>query len=328
MSAIPNVAIACQGGGSHAAFAAGVLTRLFQRDLRERFHLVGLSGTSGGAMCAALAWSGLASGVPSPADEAIRRLQDFWRDLEARDLIDAMLNFWSVWLARAPVAAEISPYTYEPIAEERLRALLTRHLVLPRPPSRAPALYVGATDVENGERVIFDGSSLSYDALIASAAVPPLFRAVKSDGHLYWDGLFSTNPPVREFTKLRERPNEIWVVQINPQKRAGEPRTTREIVDRRNELAGNLSLAQELYFIQRINDLLKKHASLREDYQHIDIRIVELGLPDLDYQSKLDRSGELIEALMQNGRERAPWFFEERSRWPRADSLPVRSVRA
>jgi NTE family protein len=58
----PKVAIACQGGGSHAAFAAGVLGELLSPEYRERFEIVALTGTSGGAVCAALAWAGLISG--------------------------------------------------------------------------------------------------------------------------------------------------------------------------------------------------------------------------------------------------------------------------
>jgi NTE family protein len=49
-----RVAIACQGGGSHTAFSAGVLQGLLGR-LPEEVQVVALSGTSGGAMCAALA---------------------------------------------------------------------------------------------------------------------------------------------------------------------------------------------------------------------------------------------------------------------------------
>ena len=92
-----------------------------------RFQLVALSGTSGGAMCAALTWRGLVSSGP---DEAARRLVAFWRDLEVHDLTDAMVNFWSVALARAPITAEVSPYLYEPAAEPKLRELLRAHLDL------------------------------------------------------------------------------------------------------------------------------------------------------------------------------------------------------
>lgn len=328
MRAKPKIAIACQGGGSHAAFAAGVLLGLFAPGTRERFELVALSGTSGGAMCASLAWAGMLAGGP---DEAGARLERFWSDLEAREFLDAAINFWSVWLARLPVSAEVSPYAYEPPAESALRALLRKHLALESLPTggrrRPPKLFVGATDIRSGDRVIFDGEGLTYDRLVASAAVPPIFRAVEADGRLYWDGLFSTNPPVREFTDLAEPPDEIWVVQINPQHREQEPRTVREIADRRNELSGNLSLGQELHFIERINRLLAGHATLRARYKPIALRVVELGLTGLDYPSKLDRSAALIERLIADGKARAASFFSPKSLWPRTGCAPPKAVR-
>ena len=85
----PRVAIACQGGGSHAAFGAGVLRRLLAPDYRTRFELVALSGTSGGAMCASLVWAGLMTNGP---EDAIARLARFWSDLEVHDLFDALAN--------------------------------------------------------------------------------------------------------------------------------------------------------------------------------------------------------------------------------------------
>jgi NTE family protein len=44
------------------------------------------------------------------------------------------------------------------------------------------------------------------------------------------------------------------VIQIDPQNRAAEPKTMPNIMDRRNELAGNLSLCQETYFIEKVNE--------------------------------------------------------------------------
>ena len=129
---VPKIAIACQGGGSHAAFAAGVLRALLAPQFRDRYQLLALSGTSGGAVCAALVWSGLIRGG---ADEAGRRLLSFWRDVEVQDALDAVANFWAVSSARLPVSAEISPYLYSPVAEPRLRDLLSRHLDLASLPS-------------------------------------------------------------------------------------------------------------------------------------------------------------------------------------------------
>jgi NTE family protein len=328
MPTVPKVAIALQGGGSHAAFAAGVLLRLLGPEHRERFQLVALSGTSGGAVCAALVWRGL---VASGPEEAAQRLLRFWRDLEVHDLADGMANFWGLYLARLPVTVEVSPYLYEPAAEPKMRALLNAHLDLePLTTDLArraqPKLFVGATDVLNGDRMIFPGETLTYDDVIASAAVPPLFRAVNADGRLYWDGLFTTNPPVREFTDLKPRPDEIWVVQINPQHRKIEPRSIRDIVDRRNELAGNLSLGQELYFVNKVNQLLESHGTLNAQYTKIGLRVVELDAEGLDYPSKLDRASAFIEQLIDAGRKRADWFFDPRSHWPRERTAPGRSV--
>jgi len=235
-------------------------------------------------------------------------------------------------MARLPVTAELSPYLYEPSAEPRLRQLLQQHLALealPPPPARPsqPKLFIGAADVLRGDRVVFEGETLSYDEVITSAAIPPLFRAVPAHGTLFWDGLFTANPPVREFTALprAERPDAIWVVQINPQRRSQEPRSMRDIIDRRNELAGNLSLGQELYFVQKVNELLAEHEVLAARYKPIEIRVVELDI-ELDYPSKLDRSAALIEQLMLHGEASAARFFDNRSEWPRTDTVPPTTV--
>jgi predicted acylesterase/phospholipase RssA len=63
-----KVVVGCQGGGVHAAFAVGVLTEILgnvdrqekQKDEGQKFELVGVSGTSAGALCALMTWYGLA----------------------------------------------------------------------------------------------------------------------------------------------------------------------------------------------------------------------------------------------------------------------------
>jgi NTE family protein len=312
---VRRVAIACQGGGSHAAFAAGVLMELMEPRHFDRIELVGLSGTSGGAVCASLVWSGLLrpGGGPKLAAEV---LASFWDELSAQDPIDAVVNFWSVSFARFPIIWEVSPYTSHAPAEPRLRALLAKHLVLPSKSERhrPPEIFIGATDVLAGKGVAFDSAILGLDHIIASAAVPPLFRAIPVDRHLYWDGLFSRNPPLRELTNLAPAPpDEIWIIRINPLESTHEPMRMSQIIDRRNELSGNLALDQEIFFIEKINEFRAGVETLRERYRHIEIRQVELAL-DLDYPSKLDRSVSHIHRLIETGREVAPLFFSDASR--------------
>ena len=311
MAAAPRIAIACQGGGSHAAFTAGVLHALLGPAHAGRFDLMGLSGTSGGAVCAALAWAGLLAGGPADAQA---RLEAFWTELAATDPIERSLNDWAVFLARLPFAMQTSPYAYSPLAEPALRRLLGRHLRLAGLPAdrTRPALRIGAANVLTGEAGVFTGEALTVDHVVASAAVPPLFRAVPAAGGLWWDGLFSQNPPLRDLLDLDPKPEEVWVIRLNPRARAAEPRSAAEIEDRRNELAGNLPLDQELHMIGRFNALRIAAPELAARYAPITVREIELDL-DLDYASKLDRAPEFLARLRAHGAACAARFFDEGS---------------
>jgi len=94
-------------------------------------------------------------------------------------------------------------------------------------------LLVGAVDVLSGQFNVFKNDEVNAEALLASAALLTLFRAVKIGDKLYWDGLFSQYPPVRDLTETA--PDEIWVIQINPPHRTKEPTSIEEKRDRRNE---------------------------------------------------------------------------------------------
>jgi NTE family protein len=312
-----TVAIACQGGGSHAAFTAGVLGELLTTH-RGRFDLRALSGTSGGAVCAALAWSGLLAAGP---DEAKRRLDGFWRDLATHDPLEAWLNTWTQLLLSLPFSIQASPYAYAPAAEPRLRILLETWLqpdALPPAAQRAaPFLRLGVADVLAGGGAALEGESADFSVsdIIASAAVPPLYRAVSARGTLWWDGLYAHNPPIGAFLDLPEKPEEIWVIRLNPRATAEEPRTVEEIDDRRNELAGNLPLDMELQGIALVNRHLAAAPALgaRFGYRPVTVREVVLDLPGLPYRSKLDRSAAHLERLREAGRAAAAGFFTEAS---------------
>ena len=152
-------------------------------------------------------------------------------------------------------------------------------------------------------------------ALSPSSALPPLFRAVEARGTLWWDGLYAHNPPIGALLDLPEKPGEIWVIRLNPRGRATEPRTAEEIEDRRNELAGNLPLDQELDTMALINRLLAAAPELGTTfgYRQLTVREVAMPLADLPYYSKLDRSAARLEELAALGRDAAAAFFEPAS---------------
>ncbi|HEU4848125.1 MAG TPA: patatin-like phospholipase family protein, partial [Rubrobacteraceae bacterium] len=209
-----RIAIACQGGGSHTAFTAGALKTLLQD---QRYEFVALSGTSGGAVCALLAWYALLEhgqaeeGASKAAAEAARSLEKFWlEDNAARNAPEKLLNDWLVgwlrWQQTTGFLFESSPNAFSDYWQQRLREILEDNVPfgdidgdLVRPAS--PKLFVGAVNILTGEFKVFgshrrvdarddpDGRAswvfnddpedgIGVGAVLASAAIPPIFRSI------------------------------------------------------------------------------------------------------------------------------------------------------
>jgi NTE family protein len=329
-----RAAIACQGGGSHTAFTAGVLRRLLGDAALDGYRIVGFSGTSGGAICALLAWYATLDGGP---DDAAELLDGFWADNSTSTPVEVVLNAAAVWAATLQslgALPAISPYDAPVSGLHEFRALLERWVDFGRidvdRDGRHPLLLIGAVDVLSGCFRAFHSrhDRITADTVLASTAIPTLFPAVHIDDNLYWDGLFSQNPPVREL--LDAEPDELWVVQINPTRSDTEPRSVLDIADRRNELAGNLSLYQELHVIEKINQLIADGLLTGGRYKQVVVRVLELARPRssrvLGPASKLNRDPAFIRDLMSLGERQAAEFltaltFEQR--WRQRDAASV-----
>jgi NTE family protein len=358
-----RIAIACQGGGSQCAFVAGALRGLFARGVHERFEVVGLSGTSGGAFTAALAWSALLERGAGDQVDIGARILDCWQDLTAQTPQEMLLDGvcvgflrlaergWLPSVAMSPSSLQFQLWAHvvsqqigRPAFTD-LRALLEKHLpfeALPRligPES--PVLLVGAGDVLDGTIRVFSSArrEVGLDALLASAAIPNLFPAAWVDGHAYWDGIFASNPPVVGFLQRTlmgssRRPQEIWILQVNRAHNDTVPETPSDISDRRNNLAGNLSLQHELQMIEVVNVLLQEH-SLTDEVrarfgfdaaEPITVRFVRMSQElqeGLDYPSKLSRQPKHIERLLADGERQADIFLDELGGFERPSAGPV-----
>ncbi|MEF8784189.1 MAG: patatin-like phospholipase family protein [Haloarculaceae archaeon] len=321
MSESTNVAIACQGGGSHTAFTAGVLeTLLVECDWNDEYELVGISGASGGAFNALAAWYGLVTGT---SEEAASILDSVWDDLSADGYSDRMLNSWVMTLNKMESSGvplpQVSPYQMpgEEIGKDRIREVLEAHIdfeVIPdHCQANAPDLVVGTVNINAGVFETFANEDVTVEAVLASAAVPNIFEAVEINGHLHWDGLFSQNPPVRDLMHQPpgRKPDELWIIQINPQELEGEPTSLDEIADRRNELSGNISLNQELGFIRRINEWVADGKLPDDEFTQTEIHRIEMD-QRLHCSTKLDRDPTFIAELVDMGRERAAAFLDDR----------------
>lgn len=306
-----RVAIACQGGGSHTAFTAGVLKTILQKQRKNKFEIVALSGTSGGAICAFLTWYGLLKGN---TDESTKLLDEFWADNSANTYLENLTNAAIIMAQNQPIRLEFNPYLFPEMAREKMETMMKKLVKFDVIPDlireNSPQLLVGSVDILFGKFRLFMNQEVTLNALLASAAIPSLFRAVQIEDKFYWDGLFSQNPPIRDLAKVK--PDKLWVIQINPSNRKDEPKTMGEIRDRRNELSGNLSLEQEVYFINKINEFVKEGSFSKGDYKKILVQRVTMD-KELPYSSELDRNPEFIKDMMQYGEKKAEELFDATS---------------
>lgn len=356
-----RIAIACQGGGSQTAFTAGVLKGLFEAGVQDEFDIVSLSGTSGGAICATLAWYSLIKGDAKPWE----RLYAFWQDNMASTPAERALNQVTLQALRMTGAGWLPTFNTSPSSPLMVsamdsiargmrphytdfRGLLEKHIDFAEltkrgPREDGPVLLMGAVDTLSGRLAKFSSrlEAIRVEHILSSCAVPSLFAAVEFDGGAYWDGLFSDNPPVNELAQTRfvgadHIAQEIWVIKINPTQSAHVPVTPDQIGDRRNELIGNVSLFQQLDALAVMNELYLQGAFTPQFAKRFDldgpIRVPRCFRDDevrpyhipfiemsselagtLDYESKLDRSQEHIEALMADGESQAQVFLAQRA---------------
>jgi NTE family protein len=360
MSAKPKIAIACQGGGSQTAFTAGVLKTLFEHRIQDRVEILSISGTSGGAICASMIWYALQKGE----NPVWKRLIDFWNDNTARTPQERFFNDFvikSAELTGKGLLPQFNISPYSPLAKQWLEAatrgirddftdlqkLLEKHLDFAELKSwgareNRPILLLGACNVLSGKLWKFNSrvEAIEVKKILASCAIPNIFPAVEIGADAYWDGIFSDNPPVDElidplFVGNDNIPNEIWIIKINPTERATIPKRADDILDRRNELEGNVSLFQDIRKIERLNYLLMNGAfkeefldryyikepikvpklfAIEED-QPYHIPWIEMSKEfsdTLNYESKLDRSPDNIQGLMRDGEQQARKFLSSR----------------
>ncbi len=319
-----KITLALQGGGAHGAFTWGVLDRLLQD---ETLDIRGVSGTSAGAMNAGVLVAGLADGRERARDA----LAGFWRGISDKGaaafnpyqstpfhhLGQAWNMDWSpasIWLD--VMAQFVSPYQLNPLDTNPLRDLLHQHIDVERlTRDDTISLFVCATNVLTNRLEIFEGDRLCHDAFLASACLPQLHRAVEIEGEYYWDGGFTGNPVLKPLIRACDA-DDIVIVQINPTERDELPITSRDIMDRLNEVTMNASLMRELDAIRTITGLLECGDLQSAHYRPIHIHCIadpEVMGP-LGVRSKNNTSWNFLSYLKDAGRDCADRWLQRNRR--------------
>ena len=312
------VDLALQGGGSHGAFTWGVLDRLLEEPWLQ---IEAISGTSAGAMNAAVLASGWARGGASSARTA---LETFWRRVARaatfsplqRSPIDRLMNRWTLDTSPAYLAMDLmtrlaSPYDLNPLGLNPLKDILKECVDFDRLDGSRIKLFITATNVHTGRGRIFRNADLTADVLLASACLPTMFQAIEIDGEPYWDGGYAGNPTITPLVRESDAHDTI-LVQINPRERAETPRTASDILDRLNEISFNAPLMKELRMIALLRQVADpgtgegaRWAGMRTH------RIMSEKLAEFGASSKLNAEWEFFAVLKEEGRRSADAFLAE-----------------
>lgn len=248
-----TTALALQGGGSHGAYAWGVLDALLASG--ETFDAV--CGVSSGAILATMAVQGF---VHDGTDGARAAMAQFWDRVVATNVLAPLTSHLDRWLpgfelgrefgsnlamqGMATVMSLFGQASINPLGQNPLRPILADLLdrdALTHPSARR--LFIAATAVESGRPRIFANHEITVEALLASACLPTVFPTVLIDDVAYWDGAYSGNPPLGPLLALK--PERLVLIRAQSRLRAGVPSQPADILNRVQELAFQTAIDAE-----------------------------------------------------------------------------------
>ncbi len=320
--------LALQGGGSHGAFTWGVLDRLLEEPW---LRIAGISGTSAGAMNAAVLAVGWTEGG---AEGARTALEKFWQSVSRaaafsllqRSPVDRFMGRWTLDTSPGYVLMDLmsrvlSPYALNPLDFNPLRNILGESVDCNRLAHSPIKLFVTATSVRTGRGRIFRNAEITADVLLASACLPTMFRAVEIDGEAYWDGGFTGNPTITPLIRETDAHDSI-LVQINPRERSDTPRTAADILNRLNEISFNSPLMKELRMIALLRQVADPGTGEGARWAQMRThRIMTDMLAQFGASSKLNAEWEFVAMLRMEGRRAASEFLDTKG-----DDLGKRST--
>lgn len=328
-----KINLALQGGGAHGAFTWGVLDRLLEE---EDIEIEGISGTSAGAMNAAVLAEGYIDGDREGAKSA---LQSFWWEISllgsvfnplkktVSEKIEDPWNLdWSLSYTYHELMSRIlSPYQSNPLNINPLKWVLQKKLNFKKLCDSPIKLFIAATSVTSGRARIFKHDEITLGSLLASACIPFIFQAVKIEDDYYWDGGYMGNPVLWPLI-YNCSSEDILLVQINPIVRKEIPYTSQDIINRLNEITFNSSLIAEMRAINFVSRLIKKGQLNPDDYKDIKMHIIEQDTQhgDLNASSKLNTNWDFFQYLRDQGRMAADlWLKENKTKLSKESSVNI-----
>ena len=223
--------IACvfQGGGALGAFQVGAFKAI--KEYLDQNHLAFnfFAGVAIGAVNAAII-------VGNPPEKQVERLLEFWNTICPKRWSDHLIPFMQVesihhaysqlgamnslslglpgfFKPRLPLhhlmhktPDQLSYYDTAPLRETLLRLIDFKRIN-----SKKVTLCLGAVNIVSGQLEMFNNQEMeiTVDHIMASAALPIHFPAVKLGKEYYWSGSVFSNSPVTQVLEARPKQDTL-----------------------------------------------------------------------------------------------------------------------
>ena len=315
-----TINLALQGGGSHGAYTWGVLDRLLEED---NLVIEGISGTSAGAMNAAMLVNGYMKGGKQGAKDMLER---FWHRVSEmalfsplhKSVIERLVTGWNMDASPSyhmfdMLSRVFSPYELNPLNLNPMKLILDEFIDTEKIQSCSMIkLFIAATHVTSGQARVFQCHEITTDVLLASACIPFLFQAVEIEGEHYWDGGYMGNPAIWPLI-YNCHSEDVVLVQINPISNEKLPRTADEIVNRLNEITFNSSLISEMRAIEFVSKLISEGRVEKGRYKDMRMHLIYSSnlMHNLNASSKMNADLDFFLYLKNIGRIAADQWLKE-----------------
>ncbi|HIP80531.1 MAG TPA: patatin-like phospholipase family protein [Kiloniellaceae bacterium] len=300
---VKRINLALQGGGAHGALTWGVLDRLLEDD---GIAIEGVTGASAGAVNGAVMAYGLSVGGREGARDLLRAVWRRVSEIAALTMmqpspLDRMTGLGGMdyapgyWMLDT-LSRVFSPYQFNFFDINPLRDTIHEHVDFEKlRHCKTVRLYVSATNVRRGRIKIFELEEMSLDAVMASACLPYLHKAVEIDGEAYWDGGFMGNPAIFPLIYGAET-RDVLLVQINPINIEKTPTSAQEIIDRLNTITFNAGLMREMRAISFVTKLIDKGFDDGGRLKRLNMHVVDAEdvMQNLGFSSKLNADWDFL----------------------------------
>jgi NTE family protein len=341
-----QVVLVLQGGGALGAYQVGVYEALHEAGIVPDWVI----GTSIGAINGALI-------AGNPPALRLERMHEFWSRIERASANDA-LHWWpplhrlssrldtllcgvpgffspnaGAWLGPyAPLGVDAASYYLTAPLHTTLRSLIDFDLLAARP----MRLTVGAVQVLSGQMRYFDSRDerLAVEHVLASAALPPAFPAIRIDGQPYWDGGIYSNTPIEAVLDDKPRRDSL-IFSVNVWRNDGvEPRSIWDVMGRQKDIQyasradSHIARQKQIHHLRHVIRELERRlparqrasAEVRElaswgcgTTMHV-VRLLARGLDGEDQLKDIDFGADIVRARRSAGYadarlaiETAPW---------------------